>query len=234
MYLLLISFRARSERFEREASRLKVKLEQKNAAFKTIQDLVQAEQQKHNAIVDQYRQKLADMSNSVEIGRRQLVNLLNENSSSHEEMINEVIVHNHQLLKQQHDLMLSIPNSLKSMSEKKYSVDEAISETKSHLEAQFREQLRALDASKEKVIQELRSAFDEIMTQKKQECFRLAEALHESQSKAETDILGYQSQLEHAYELVGQLTNLVEGFESGFVGFFLLLLFFDSFSCLHS
>ena len=56
-----------TERTEREATRLKSKLEQKKNAFRTIQTLIRSEQEKHNGIVESYKNKLQDMAHTVEV-----------------------------------------------------------------------------------------------------------------------------------------------------------------------
>ena len=63
-------------------------------------------------------------------------------------MMNGIIQHNHELMRQQHELLAKVPNSLKLDSSRRKSEAELVLEARQETERQYKDLLRQLDESK--------------------------------------------------------------------------------------
>mgnify|MGYP001066639753 FL=1 len=202
-------------RVERKTDRLKAKLDQRKGAFKILQDKAREEQQKQKALMDDYRKRLEALDVTLETDKKKLLDLLESHDEAHQESVEEILSHNHHLLKQQNDIISSIPRVLAVDSQRLRSAEEAARQAEQTVEERYRDSLRQIKDSNDKVVEEIRSMFQDLLKQKTQECQGLRKEYENFIEVTTKDIMGYREQLVYCFSLIKKLATIVENMERG-------------------
>lgn len=79
--------------------------------------------------------------------KKKLLDLLESHDEAHQESVEEILSHNHHLLKQQNDIISSIPRVLAVDSQRLRSAEEAARQAEQTVEERYRDSLRQIKDS---------------------------------------------------------------------------------------
>jgi hypothetical protein len=134
-----------------------------------VQDKMRVVQEQHFAQVQALRQKILDMSNSVETGKQLMINQINMATKQHEDEVNQLAVHNQKLMEEQAALIAGLSQEGHTRRNHNLAVEEALAAYKVQVEQDVNRTMaeRARDHEKDKADQKY--YYEQLLATKKRE-----------------------------------------------------------------